>query len=99
MNGPARQVTRVVATDEAVDAVRARGGRLWVWTRSSRCCGGTVRLEAGTQARVGREFRLVASEPFELRLATAHPAPEELHVELSRRGRLDAYWNGCAWVT
>jgi len=99
MNGPASQTTRVVATDEAGDAVRARGGRLWVWTRSSRCCGGTVRLEAATQAHVGREFRLVASEPVELRLATAHPAPEELHVELSRRGRLDAYWNGCAWVT
>jgi len=33
------------------------------------------------------------------RLAAARPAPEELHVEVSRRGRLDAYWNGCAWVT
>jgi hypothetical protein len=92
-------VTRVIASDEAVDAVRTSGGRLWVWTRASRCCGGTVRLEAATEPRAGREFRLVASEPFELRLATAQAEPQELHVELSRRGRLDAYWNGCAWVT
>ena len=92
-------MTRVIASEAAVDAVRRGGGRLWVWTRSSRCCGGTVRLEAATEARAGREFRLVATEPFELRLATAHRPPEELHVELSRRGRLDAYWNGCAWVT
>jgi hypothetical protein len=99
MNEPAIQATRVIATNAALDAVRTRGGRLWVWTRSSRCCGGTVRLEAATEARAGRTFRLVSSEPFELRLASAHRAPEELHVELSRRGRLHAYWNGCAWVT
>jgi hypothetical protein len=58
-----------------------------------------VRLETGTEARAGREFRLVASEPFEVRLATAYEPPEELHVDVSRRGRIDAYWNGCAWVT
>ena len=89
----------MIASDAAVDAVRARGGRLWVWTRTSRCCGGPVRLEAATEARAAREFRLVAREPFELRLATAQRPPEELHVDLSRRGRLNAYWNGCAWVT
>ena len=92
-------MTHIVASDAAVDAVRKRGGQLWVWTRASRCCNGTVRLESATEARAGREFRLVAREPFEVRLAAAHPAPEELHVEVSRRGRLDAYWNGCAWVT
>jgi hypothetical protein len=98
MKERASRVTRVIASEAAVDAVRSRGGRLWVWTRSSRCCSGTVRLEVGTESRAGREFRLVASEPFELRLATAQQAPEEIHIELSRRGRLDAYWNGCAWV-
>lgn len=92
-------MTRIVASDATVAAVHLRGGRLWVWSRSSRCCNGIVRLQTGTEARARREFRLVASEPFEVRLATAHPPPEELHVEVSRRGRFDAYWNGCAWVT
>jgi hypothetical protein len=92
-------VTRIVASDETVTAVCSRGGRLWVWSHSSRCCGGNVRLETGTQARAGRDFLLVASEPFEVLLASAHPPPDELHVEVTRRGRLDAYWNGCAWVT
>jgi hypothetical protein len=91
-------VTRIVASEATVDAVRLRGGRLWVWTSSSRCCSGVVRLETRTEARAGREFRLLAREPFEVRLATAYPAPEELYVEVSRRGRLSAYWNGCAWV-
>lgn len=92
-------MTRIVATDAAVEAVRERGGRLWVWTRTGRCCSGAVRLDSATRERAGRDFRLIASEPFEVRLATAYPAPEELHVEVSRRGRLDAYWDGCAWVT
>jgi hypothetical protein len=92
-------VTRIVASDATVAAVHLRGGRLWVWSRSSRCCGANVRLETGTEERAGRDFRLVADEPFEVRLATAHEPPDELHVDVSRRGRIGAYWNGCAWVT
>ena len=92
-------MTRIIATDTTVDLVRERGGRLWVWTHASRCCGAGVNLESATEELPGREFQLVAREPFEVRLAAAYPAPEELHVDVSRRGRLDVYWNGCAWVT
>ena len=92
-------MTRIIATNATVDLVRERGGRLWVWTRRSHCCGGGIELESSTEARPGRDFQLVAHEPFEVQLATAYPAPEELHVDVSRRGRLKAYWNGCAWVT
>jgi hypothetical protein len=91
-------MTRIVASDATVAAVRERGGQLWVWSRASRCCNANVRLETGTEARADREFQLVAREPFEVHLATARTPPEELHVDLSRRGRLDAYWDGCAWV-
>ena len=91
-------MTRIIATDATVDLVRRRGGCLWVWTRASRCCGGGIGLESATEVLPGREFQVVAREPFEVQLAAVYPPPEELHVDVSRRGRLNAYWNGCAWV-
>ncbi len=92
-------MTRIVATAEAVAAVRGRGGSLWVWTHAARCCGAVTRLESATAPRQGREFRHIASEPFHVHLASALAPPDELHVEARRRGRVQAYWNGCAWVT
>lgn len=92
-------MTQVVASTETVAAVGERGGTLWVATRASRCCGGTVRLETATTPRPGRDYRRIARTPFEVFLASAAPPPAKLHVERSKRGRLDAYWNGCAWVT
>ena len=81
------EATRIVASEAAVHAVHMGGGRLWVWTRSSRCCGAGVRLEAATEVRADRVFRTVADEPFEVRLATAYVAPQELHVECRGAGR------------
>jgi hypothetical protein len=92
-------VTRIVATEKTVAAVRDRGGSLWVWTHRAPCCGALVRLESATTPRQGREFRHIASEPFDVHLASAFAPPDELHVETGRRGRVEAYWNGCAWVT
>jgi len=37
---------KVVASPGATDFVLAHGGRLWVWARSSPCCGGTRFIEA-----------------------------------------------------
>ena len=91
-------MTRIVATSEAVQKIRARGGGLWVWTRTQRCCGGLVRLESATEPRGERRFHQIASYPVDVYLASALAAPDELHVETTRHGRLQAFWNGCAWV-
>lgn len=93
---------QLVASPEAVEFVRRRGGRLFVWTRSRRCCGGGLSwLETSTEPDEGREFRRFPAEGFELYLPRhLRRLPEELHVDLRRfpRRRVEAYWNGCAWV-
>jgi len=93
---------RVLVSDPAVDLIGERGGRLYVWLKRGRCCGGVTRLVSASVPPAGREFRRVdANERFELYVpARLEPLPDELHVELRRfPRRLESYWNGCAWVT
>lgn len=93
---------RVVASPEAVGLVRERGGRLYVWTHKQRCCRGVTRLLASTEPEPGREFRRVPAEELELYVpAGLGRLPEELVVEARglRRRRVEAYWDGCAWVS
>ena len=92
---------KVVASAEAVDFVRRRGGRLYVWATSERCCGGAhARLRASTEADAQRDFAVVPAEGFEVFFARMGREPEELHVEVRgrRRKRLEAYWDDCAWI-
>jgi hypothetical protein len=96
-----RGFVRVVASPEAVDLVRERGGRLYVWTKSSRCCSGRLTwLEASTEPGGGRTFRRVEGAAIELYVPSdLSRLPEELVVEArGRRRHLEAYWDGCAWV-
>jgi|GEM_PF-6886183 len=91
---------QVVVSPSACARIAARGGRLYVWLRKSRCCGGLTTLEVAHEAPRGRVFRRVDQEVrFEL-YVPEHLArlPDELVVEAGRR-QLDAFWNGCAWVT
>jgi hypothetical protein len=92
---------RVVASEEARRYVAERGGRLYVWVSSSACCRSVPRLNSATEPKSDREFRRVAAEDFEvwapLKLMRL---PNELHVEVHRfpRRRVEAYWDGCAWI-
>lgn len=93
---------KLVAPDSAVDLIRERGGRLYVWKQRTRCCGGaTITLGAATEAPADIDFRRV-NDPagFELYLpATLGELPDELHLEARRfPRRIEAYWNGCAWI-
>jgi hypothetical protein len=58
-------------------------------------------LSAATSAPADKEFRREeASTSLELYLPT-HLAllPDELHIDArGRSGRIQAYWNGLAWV-
>lgn len=93
---------RVVASEVALQFVRERGGRLYVWTTTSRCChGGLTLLRASTEPTPGREFRRAASDQLDVFLPTQiKQLPEELHLDLHRfpRSHVEAYWDGCAWV-
>jgi hypothetical protein len=92
---------RVVTSEEARAYIAERGGRLYVWPASSPCCHSVARLDCATDAKTGREFRPVADDEFEV-WAPARIArlPTELHVEVRRfpRRRVEAFWDGCAWI-
>jgi hypothetical protein len=93
---------RIVASLRAVELIEERGGRLYVWLKRARCCGSLTTLEAASSPPRGTEFRQVENAAnFELYLpAHVSRLPDELHVEVRRRSqRIEAYWNGCAWVT
>jgi len=91
----------VVASEPAVELIAQRGGRLYVWPRQARCCGGATRLVSATTPPSGKRFgRSAAAAEFELYLPHGlSRLPDELHIELRRYPRrLESYWDGCAWV-
>jgi hypothetical protein len=91
---------QVIASPEAREALRGGGGRLYVWAKTSRCCGSITFLKASTEAPE-REFRRVEADGIEVYFAAGiRELPDELHVELRGilRKRLEAYWDGCAYV-
>ena len=87
----------LVSTPAALEHVRSHGGALYVWPVKAHCCGGAVELRASTE-RPTKVFRRLDSGGIELYLTVGMPDPESLHLELSRRGRVRAYWNGLAWM-
>ena len=91
---------RVVASSEAVAFVRERGGRLFLWPRSARCCRSVLWLESSTEPHHDREFRRVPADGFELYVPAHMREPEELEIALRRfpRRHVEGYWDGCAWI-
>ena len=90
----------IIASDEACELIAERGGRLYVSIKRARCCGGVRTLAATTEAG-NTEWRSTGDGAgFEVFLpARLARHPEELHVAISRfPRRVEAYWNGCAWV-
>jgi len=84
----------------AHDHIEAHGGRVYVWANAIGCCRGrTLVLETDTEAPGHRDFELVhAADGFQVFATRGLRQPDELHLELDRRRRLHAYWNGQGWV-
>lgn len=58
-----------------------------------------MRLETSSEAPGRRRFEQVDDGPFDLYMPPEGSRPEELHLEAKRfPRRVEAYWNGCAWV-
>jgi hypothetical protein len=92
---------RVVVSESAADLIVERGGRVYVWLRRARCCGAVTTLVTANQPPGRKEFeRVEATDGFELYLDTRIPRlPDELYFDVRRfPRRVEAYWNGCAWV-
>jgi hypothetical protein len=93
---------RVVVSEGARALIEERGGRLYVSLKRSRCCGAPTRLVTSNEPPERIDVRrFPACEEFALFLpARLDRLPEELHIDLRRfPTRVEAYWNGCAWVT
>jgi hypothetical protein len=92
---------RLVVSDPAADLIEERGGRVYVWLKRGRCCGGVTRLVSASAPPEAREFQRVdADQRFEVYLPVGLARlPDELHIDVRRfPRRLEAYWNNCAWV-
>lgn len=89
---------QLVTSQQTIRQLRELGGAVYVWPRKARCCGGTVTLEASTRRPKARTFRCLQTDGIELYLACGLSEPDSLHLELSRTGRVRAFWNGLAWL-
>jgi hypothetical protein len=94
---------RITAADRVGRVVRERGGRLYVWTSSHRCCTGPLTLlEAATERPPGERpgFRTIDAGGFAVLLDMGgHRLPDELVLELrGKRKKVVAFWNDQAWV-
>ena len=91
----------ISASPEATEFVRAHGGRLFVWAGTA-CCGGTRFVESSTDSPIHEEgFIRVDGPSFAVYVREAGGRlPEELEVRVRgrRRPRVEAFWNGCAFV-
>jgi hypothetical protein len=91
----------VIASPEAAAFIRQRGGRLFVRVHRHRCCGALTLLDASTAPWPVGEYLRLPADGFVILLAPSRrPLPGEIHI--ARRGllrrRIEAYWNGCAYV-
>jgi hypothetical protein len=94
---------RITAADRVARVVRERGGRLYVWTSSHRCCTGPLTLlETATERPPGEHtgFRTIDAGGFDVLLDMGgRRLPNELVLELrGRRKKVVAFWNDQAWV-
>jgi len=87
---------------EAARHVRDHGGRLYVWASGAACCGGTRFIEASTDAPPDAAS-FVPADTSDI-VVLVRPAvgrlPDELRVDLRGRlrPRVEASWNGCAYL-
>jgi hypothetical protein len=89
-------------TQGALASAVGRGGDLFLWAVRARCCGRPGRLVVAHERPEGREFALEWSESgFRLHLqSNLGRLPETIDIDSrGRSGRIEAYWDGCAWIT
>lgn len=87
---------QVVVGEKDLQEIRDRGGAVYVWP-CKLCCGGTYVLDASFNPPRG-EHRLAACEPLRVFTPPDMRLPRELHLELGRKGRVRAYWDGLPWI-
>ena len=90
---------KLVVQTAAREHIESHGGTVYVWAKRQGCCRGrSFSLESATDPPAF-EFELIhAADGFRIFTTPGLVQPDELHLELGRRGKLRAYWNGQAWI-
>jgi len=100
--GTYEEPIRIVAPPDVREFVRARGGRLYVWTVPHFSPRGTITLLETATVRPGRpagDYARFSAGDFTLLLDCGPRAwPREIVLELKRRHIVRAYWNNLAYV-
>ena len=90
---------RILSTPEARSLIHEKGGLLFVWITNA---AGRVRiLRTSTEPPPDAlEWKRVETKGFLLFLHPRMSLPRELHIEArgAVRRRIEAFWNGCAYV-
>ena len=92
-------LVKLVVQPAARAHIDEHGGAVYVWPKRTGCCRWrTFTLESATEPP-DREFELVhAADGFRVYTTLGLVRPDELHLELDRHERLQAYWNGQGWI-
>jgi hypothetical protein len=89
---------RVVARPDARSLLLDRGA-VYVRPRALRCCRGRQYVLDASLERPEGDFELVyAVDGFRVYASRGLAEPEELHLEVDRKGRIQAFWNGQGWI-
>lgn len=94
---------RLEVSAEASEFVRARGGRLWVWSARPRVCCSTASsyMHAATEPPANLDlsgFSRVDSDELEIWFrprGDLRPDTLEIAMYGKRKPRVEAYWDGC----
>jgi hypothetical protein len=74
-------------------------GVVYVAPRALRCCKGRQYVLDAELDRPDGEFELAhAADGFQVWTTPGLRLPDELHLELDRKGRVQAFWNGQGWI-
>ena len=91
----------LVVPDEVSDFVAAHGGRLFVWVSvHPGFLVSTSFLDTSLEVPEGdRMFHRLHAPGFDVYLeATQQVWPKKMEFGLRHHRRVEAYWNGCAWI-
>jgi hypothetical protein len=92
----------IQAPEDVRDFVASHGGRLFVWISvhpGIPCALCLLEASLKPPSKHDLAFRRVQAPGFELYLeATQRIWPKTMEFALRRHRRIDAYWNGLAWV-
>ena len=74
-------------------------GAVYVRPRAYRCCAGRQFVLEAALDRPAGDFELIhAADGFRVYASPGLAEPDELHLDVDRKGRVRAYWNGQGWI-